>query len=134
MPGPNPADDMRNAAVSARRVLEWVCCWPSVDRSRLDRLREQIQYLRWAVDRYDNQEITTMNFSISASGTKEQVLEQLEGQREHAPDYTSLKNQVLEHVAGYVQAAPEGSTSFSVSVSGTVSFSKPAEVTEHQPV
>lgn len=65
-----------------------------------------------------------MNFSISATGTKAQVLEQLEQQREHSPDYASLKNQVLEHVAGYVQSTPEGSSGFSVSVSGTVSFSK----------
>ena len=67
-----------------------------------------------------------MNFTISATGTKEQVLEQLESQREDKADYASLKNQVLEHVAGYVQNAPEGSTSFSVSVSGTVNFTKPA--------
>lgn len=68
-----------------------------------------------------------MNFTISASGTKEQVLEQLESQREDKADYASLKNQVLEHVAGYVQNAPEGATSFLVSVSATVGFSHVAQ-------
>lgn len=65
-------------------------------------------------------------FTISASGTKAEVLEQLEKQRDPSPDYTSLKNQVLEHVAGYVQASPEGSTGFSVSVSASVSYSPAA--------
>lgn len=105
-------------------------CWPNVDHSRRDRLREAIGYLRWAVNRFDNQEILTMNFTISATGTKDAVLEQLESQREEKADYASLRNQVIEHVAGYVQATPEGSTSFSVSVSAHVSFTKPTPVAE----
>lgn len=71
-----------------------------------------------------------MHFTISATGTKDEVLQSLESQREEAPDYTSLKNQVLEHVAGYVQAAPDGSTGFSVSVHGSVSFTKPGAAAE----
>ena len=125
-----PADDMRNAAVSTRRVLEWVLGWPGLDSSRLDRLREEIRYSKWAVNRYDNQEILTMNFTISATGTKDQVLEHLESQREERADYASLKNQIIEHVAGYVQTAPEGSTSFSVSLSAHVSFTRPAAAAE----
>ena len=66
-----------------------------------------------------------MNFTISATGTKDEVLQSLESQREDKADYASLKNQVLEHVAGYVQGTPDGSTGFSVSVSGSVNFTKP---------
>jgi hypothetical protein len=116
---------MRNAAVASRRLLEWIAGWPNVDLSRLDRLREVIKYLHWAVNRFDNQEILTMNFTISATGARDQVLEQLESQREDKADYASLKNQVIEHVAGYVQTAPEGSAGFSVSVSAQVSFTSP---------
>lgn len=71
-----------------------------------------------------------MNFTISATGTKDQVLQSLESQREDKADYTSLKNQVLEHVAGYVQATPEGSSGFSVSVHGSVNFTKPVEAVD----
>lgn len=126
VPGRSPSDDVRDAAVSARRLLEWVACWPSVDLSRLDRLREVIKHVRWAVDRFDFQETMTMHFTISATGTKDEVLQSLESQREDKADYASLKNQVLEHVAGHVQAAPEGSSGFSVSVSASVNFTKPA--------
>jgi hypothetical protein len=64
-----------------------------------------------------------MNFTISASGTnKQDTLEQLESQREKAADYTSLKNQVLEHVAGYVSNLPDDTTSIGVSVSVGIGY------------
>lgn len=73
-----------------------------------------------------------MQFSISASGTSKQdvleqdVLEQLELQRDPAPDHSSLKNQVIEHVAAHVDSLPEGTTSLSVSGSFYLSYSLPA--------
>lgn len=120
-----PSDDLRNVAVEARRVLEYVSTRFPLSSLAQDRLREVIENIHKAVDRFDNQEITTMHFTISATGTKDEVLQSLESQREDKADYASLKNQVLEHVAGHVQATPEGSTGFSVSVSGSVNFTKP---------
>ena len=63
-----------------------------------------------------------MNFTLSATGSKADALKQLETQRESAPDYESLKNQVIEHVQAKIGATPENSTGFSVSVSCTISY------------
>jgi len=67
-----------------------------------------------------------MQFSISASGSKEQVLASLETQKEDSPDYVSLKNQVIEHIAGHIEALPADTTGLSVSVSAYISYNLPA--------
>lgn len=70
-------------------------------------------------------ESTTMYFTISASGNRQQVLEALEKQRESSPDYASLKNQVIEHVAAHVQGIDGEPSSISVSFSGNISYAQP---------
>jgi hypothetical protein len=74
-----------------------------------------------------------MHFTISAAGTKEQVLESLESQREEKPDYGSLKNQVLEHIAGHVQGFPETASSISVTASVGVSYSVATAQSDGEP-
>ncbi|MHB8816521.1 MAG: hypothetical protein ACYDAE_25110 [Steroidobacteraceae bacterium] len=69
-----------------------------------------------------------MQFSISASGTsKRQVLDSLEAQREIGPDHSSLKNQVIEHIAAHVDTLPEDATSLSVSGSFYLGYSLPTK-------
>lgn len=69
-----------------------------------------------------------MQFSISASGTsKRDVLDQLESQRDTAPDHSSLKNQVIEHIAAHVDTLPEGATSLTVSGSFYLGYSLPTK-------
>lgn len=50
---------VRNVAVEARRALEWVIEWPTLQGDpRLTRLREVVENLQRAVDRYDDREMT----------------------------------------------------------------------------
>lgn len=68
-----------------------------------------------------------MQFTISGSGTKAEVLANLESQKEASPDYASLKNQLIEHVAAHIEAAPADATGYSVSISAYIGYTLPAK-------
>lgn len=68
-----------------------------------------------------------MQFSISLSAsTRAEALEALEKQRDAVPDHESLKNQVIEHIAAYVDGLPADATGFSISGSVYLGYTVPA--------
>ena len=61
-----------------------------------------------------------MTFTISASGSKDEVLEQLDKQRDPDHPHAGLKNGIIDHLEGHVDELDDTVTNVSVSVSGQV--------------